>query len=152
MHEPEISRVRDEAYLKHIAVRRWGRVGMYACLLAAGVVSIIWPSILISSQVGIATARVLSVALAVGGVVALVGAITDRWIFEFAILPFLIVSIGSYGTAAIWSSFDQEQYPVLAYGLTLIAFAFGLHARMKDVRAIEKVRRAEIGYHQSKGW
>lgn len=152
MQNAEASRRRDEAYLKHVAVRRWGRVGMYLCLLAAGVVSIIWPSVLISAQVGVPTARVLSTALGVGGGVALVGALTDRWIFEYTILPFLIVSLGTYGTAAITSAFDQDQYPILAYGLTLIAFAFGLHARMKDVRAIEKVRRAEIGYHQGKVW
>jgi hypothetical protein len=140
---------KDEVYLRHASVRRMSRVGMYACLCASGIISIIYPSILISAQVGVPTARVLSLALAIGGGVAIFGPITDRWIFEYSILPFLIISLAVYGSAAVISAFDQDQYPILAYGLTLIAFSFGLFARRKDVKAIERVRRAEVGYQQN---
>lgn len=139
----------DEAILRHVTIRRWSRVGMYLSLSASGFSSVLYPSLLVSDQVGKGTVVLLSAVVAGGGLVACGGSASDRWIVEFTILPILLSGLAVFGVSAILASQQQEAYPLLAYGLLLIAFSLGLFARWRDVRAVSRVHRAEIN-HENK--
>ena len=132
---------RDEAILKYVAVRRWGRVGMYSFLSAAGVSSSVYPAVLVSDEVGTRTVVLLSLALTLGGFVCFVGAVTDRWLAEYSALPVLSLGLVCFGVAVI-KAVDSDTKPLIAVALLVISFSFGLAARWKDVRAISLVGRA----------
>lgn len=139
----------DEVILRHIAVRRWSRMGMYGFLSASGLSSVLYPELLVSNQVGQSTIILLSLAVSIGGLVACGGTVSDRWIAEYTILPVLLSALAVYGVSALFAASQQGAPQLTAYGFLLIGFALGLYARWRDVRAISKVRRSEIKYHQS---
>lgn len=143
--KPEV----DEVILRYIATRRVGRVGMYLSLVISGMISMSYPSLLISTQVGRGTVLLMSFVTIVTAALCALGSITGRWLAEYAVLPFLAIDLFVFGVAALIAADQQQAFPLAAYGFLVIALSLGLQARWEDVRAISKVRTAEAKVGES---
>jgi hypothetical protein len=116
--------------------RRNLRIPMYAGLVASGIFAVVDPSELVSMQVSRLVAVVWSLAMIVSAGMCLYGSVTDKWIGEYSGLPLLASVLALYGGSAMLSV-EEGGFIILAYGLAMISFAFGLCARWKDVRLIK---------------
>lgn len=141
---------RDEAILRYLGVRRWSRVCAYGLLSSSGAASLTFPALLVSDQVGRGTVIIDSIVVTAGAALCFIGSLADRWIIEYVILPLLVIALFVFGAAAIFASHEIHDNSLIAVGLMLMAFGSGFLARWQDVRAISKVRRAEIRYNENR--
>lgn len=133
----------ERAIFRDLKIRRMGRVLMYAGLAVSGVLATIFPSKLVSDEVTHVVATIWAVCMIVSALICLYGAVTDRWIGEYTGLPLLASVLALYGGSALAAS-DSESLPLLAYGILVLSFAFGLSSRWKDVSEIKKASGMEF--------
>jgi hypothetical protein len=112
------------------------RIAAYFLMALAGVL-LLWSPILRDDLgwLGVAMAGFL----AVGGVFALSGAVTERWAGEFIGLPLLSSSFAVFGIISTAGSLAQAPLIALANLSLLLAVTSGLLARWREVKAIYRV-------------
>lgn len=134
----------DRMLLKKMDKARVMRIFMYGALVPSGVFAFLDPSKLVTEQVSYIVANAWAVCMVVSAGICLYGAITDKWIGEFTGLPLLVAVVALYGGSSILS-YNEGKFILIAYGLTMVAFACGLLARWNDVRKIRANAAVEGG-------
>lgn len=120
---------RYDAWLK------WARTLAYLLMGVAGVLAVLSPTI--QEQLGLIGAA-MSWFLAVGGVLAFLGALTERWVGEFTGLPLLASSFAVFAVITTASS-PETPFLAIANGCMLFSVSLGLFARFREVKAVFKV-------------
>ena len=129
-------------FLLRYNVQRFWRGVKYALLVASGIFAAIAPSKLVTEEVGSSIALVWAIAMSISSAVCFYSPLTDKWIGEFTGIPLLAAVIALYGFSAIADANDQGLI-LMAYGLTVLAFACSLSARWLDVLAIKNAHEGE---------
>ena len=126
---------------------RFSREIEYLLYFLAGAAYLAYPSPTITEGLGSRYAAVWSGFLCFGGFLGLL-ALTKVVLFEYVCLPLLITSMGLFGIIAIdkavdaFRAGDDDQTFIWVLGLVFLSVAFGLVARMRDVREQIEVQRA----------
>lgn len=112
---------------------RWAATISYALFAAAGAVFIA-ADILIPAY-GV-TAEVMAWFMVLGALCSAFGAVTVRWVGEFAGLPLLGTAMVGLGIEIWWYGRDNSPWLALANGLLLLAVAGIMVTRWRQVLAI----------------
>lgn len=129
----------SRTFLRRYGVRRTGRVLMYGSLVVSGSVATVYPSQIVLYQTRESVALFWSLSMVVSAVICLYGSVTDRWIGEYVGIPLLSTTMIFYGLIALRSAgHDGFTGALFAYGFLILAFAFGLFARWRDIQLIKK--------------
>jgi hypothetical protein len=81
----------------------------------------------------------------VGGVLCLLGSLSDRWIGEYAGLPLVISTVWLYGGILVAAGFTGElSYVRLAIGLLFISFGFKALGRWQDIRDLVRAHGRRV--------
>jgi hypothetical protein len=110
---------------------------MYAFLVLAGILLLIWPTAIVEDQVGHTWSIIWAADLTLSALVCLAGSFYDRWIGEYGFLPTLYAVLILYGLAAVIEAFRIDSKPLLAFGFIILGFSSGLIARWQDVKDIK---------------
>ncbi|MFY1669486.1 hypothetical protein ACN27G_05960 [Plantactinospora sp. WMMB334] len=122
--------------------RRWSRVTGYTLMCAAGIAAVAWPTPSVRAATG-ALVYLWAGFLGVGGLLAACGAVSDRWLGEYAGLPLIWAAFGVY--AVVLGATARPAGVVAA--LVLSAVGLLVYARWRDVGVIrrEATRQARRG-------
>lgn len=112
---------------------RVARAVAYALFALAGIAAIAWPSPAVATATGWLV-YVWAAFLLFGGTMATVGAVTDRWIGEYAGLPLLFSAFGVY-SLVIGST---ARLTSVAGAFALGAITAKLFARWQDVGEVRR--------------
>lgn len=126
---PDGSRVPDHW------LRVW-RTTAYFLMTVAGVLLVFSP--VMWRELGI-IALIMSIFLMVGGFMAFLGAITERWAGEFMGIPLLSSSFFVFGLITSVSNLESAPFIAGANFALLVAVAATLLARWREVKAIYHV-------------
>ena len=140
-----------KTFMRRYGVRRVGRVLMYFSLVVSGCVATIYPSQLVQYQTNPTIGVFWSVCMTVSSAICLYGSVTDRWIGEYTGIPLLSTTMIFYGLIALKSAgHDGYSGALFAYGFLILAFAFGLFARWRDIQLI-KQHAGEMAHRKDEG-
>jgi hypothetical protein len=109
---------------------------MYLLLMGTGVILSFSPSTLVTAHVPTYLSLSWSIGLAVSALGCLIGSIFDRWIGEYGFLPFLFTILLFYGIICV--KWWDHNWPLLAFGFIILAFACSKIARWQDIRDIQQ--------------
>lgn len=112
---------------------------MYAFFSAAGCAGVFVPSPSLEAGLGILT-YAWAAFMILGGLLGSVGSVTDRWLGELLSAPLLASALLVYGFA-LWATGPSNAVRV-AIGALMLAMAFGLAARWRDVYALSQIGRS----------
>jgi hypothetical protein len=125
--------------------RRTIRAIGYFLLFAAGVAALIWPAPSVRAATSPTSGLLVYLwagLLALGGLCSAIGAVTDRWLGEYAGLWPLVTTFMVYGLAAFTAGRGSASY---AGGLFLLSIAALLYARWQDVALIRREAIRQVG-------
>jgi hypothetical protein len=105
----------------------------YGLFGLAGAAAIVWPAPSVESATGWLV-YVWAAWLAIGGTLAGAGAVTDRWLGEYAGLPLLSSAFGVYAVVIA----SNGRLSSAAGALALAAIAAVLFARWQDIGVLRK--------------
>lgn len=117
------------------------RVARYAIWTSVGVAFSLQVPRLLATGIGIFTSLWVAM-LAVGSVLCLVGAITDRWIFEYYMLVVMQVSVGSLAGVLLLSPNGTPAR--IGIGLAFVVVTVDFWQRWREVVALARHERARI--------
>lgn len=137
-------------YVSQMNEKRVERTFMYAGLVLSGLFTSLYPSAVVTDQVGTLVTYAWSACMIGSALTCLYGSYTDKWIGEFSGIPLLATVIAFYSGALFFSAYDSGNYLVLAFGFILISFSLGLVARWKDVRDVKR-QAVELGLQDDRG-
>lgn len=118
----------------------------YILFALAGSAAIVWPAPTVAAATGWLV-YVWATWLAVGGMAAAIGAVTDRWIGEYAGLPLLFTAFGVYALVVASSG----RLTSLAGAFALGAIAAKLIARWQDTGEVRREATARARQQQAGG-
>lgn len=121
--------------------RQWFYAASYGAMATAGVCSLVWPAPAVSRVTNGAAAliTVWAAMLIAGGLFGLAGAVSRRWLGEFAGLPLLIAVFLVYGIGAFANGVPASRAG--AFALTAIGSLFA--ARWLEVNGIRRTAVAD---------
>lgn len=125
---------------------RAARVVAYSLFALAGAAAMVWPSPTVATATGWLV-YVWAIWLGVGGLAAAIGAITDRWIGEYAGLPLLFSAFGVYAIVIL----SAQRLTSLAGAFALGAIAAKLIARWQDIGEVRREATARARQQQAGG-
>lgn len=121
---------------------------MYALLVGSGILITVEPSQLVIDQLGSTRTSIWGVFWSLGAAICFYGAFSDRWIGEYSGIPLLGSVIGLYGLSALYGGVKTDSVLLFAFGLLILGFAFGLHARWRDVQSIVRANNDVARMHR----
>lgn len=133
-------------FLRRYELRRMWRGLKYLLLFASGIFAAVAPSRLVTEEVGSTIAVVWALCMSLSSAICFYTPLTDRWIGEYTGIPLLAAVIALYGLSAIADA-DVNNPPtliIMAYGLTVLAFACSLCARWLDVLEIKHAGSVQV--------
>ncbi len=125
-------------YANLMTKRRHERTAMYAGLVLSGVFTALYPSTVVTDQVGTVVTYFWSAAMISSAVTCTYGSFTDKWIGEFSGIPLLAAVLAFYSGALFLSIRENGNLLVVAFAFILLSFSFGLIARWQDVRSVKR--------------
>lgn len=137
-----------------MGIRRVGRILMYGGLVLSGLFLSFRPSRVVTDSVPSWVATAWALCMIVSALICFAGAMTDRWIGEFAGIPLLSSVMALYGLSAlsvVWNS-EPENLTLLAFSLILLSFSAGLLARWRDVQSLLNLVKAPGIFSLVRDW
>ncbi len=122
--------------LKERQKPRWARMLMYFCLSLGGLMSQIAPSQILLDQSSSTLSSIWSFCFVIAAFVCFLGAIFDRWIAEYVMIPLLASTLFLFGTALLTESISADSLITVPYGLFFLAYGFGLITRWRDIQLL----------------
>lgn len=141
MTETEI----EEHFFKLVRLaskRRWSRIVMYGLLTVGSVVSFFAPSQVLLSQTSPTITAIWSLGFALAAFSCLLGALLDRVIYEYVMLPMLSSTLIVFGVAMLGQANSEAKLLLIPYACLFWGFAIKLYIRWRDVYTL--VKAAEV--------
>lgn len=130
-------------YRRPLNVGRGWRAASYACSAGASIpYLLIAPSEFLRTALGTAVPLLLA-CLSIGGVLALIGAVSDRWLGEYVGLPMLGASLLVFGATLLALSGGTPGRGSI--GLFLLALMFVCVGRWLQIRRFVRAESARHG-------
>ena len=133
-----------------VSVRRGWRIPMYSGLVLSGAFAVFYPSDLVTQQISVLASFALAVCMVVSALSCLFGAVTDRWIGEFAGLPLLAAALATLGISVGLSGVETDSPITVGFALVVVSYSCGLMARWTDIKAVQVYARSTSNDHQGK--
>lgn len=125
--------------------KRVARVLAYVLWIAAGILLTASPSDIIADKTSGYVVYLWAIFMMLGGISCFVGAVSDRWLGEYAGLPLVISTLWLYGGILTAAGFTGElSYVRLAIGLLFISFGFKALGRWQDIRDLIKAHGKRV--------